>query len=127
MKTTQRVSRLFGLTGLLAASAGVWFAAPAGATFTGVANGNVAFASICNSTIGQAVYSLNPNGSPPPTYTCPGGTAPNYTQSTAGSIDSMPYFSSQGTTLYFSSDSATGTILERTATSPSTTWPTRPR
>jgi hypothetical protein len=104
MKTTQRVSRLFGLTGLLAASAGVWFAAPAGATFTGVANGNVAFASICNSTIGQAVYSLNPNGSPPPTYTCPGGTAPNYTQSTAGSIDSMPYFSSQGTTLYFSSD-----------------------
>ena len=96
--------RVMGLAGLLVATAGVWFAAPAGATFTGATNGNVAFASICNSTIGQAIYSLNPNGSPPPTYTCPGGTAPNYTQSTAGSIDSMPYFSSQGTTLYFSSD-----------------------
>ena len=104
MKTTLRISRLFGLAGLLAAWAGIWIAAPAGATFTGASNGNVAFASICNSTIGQAVYSLNPNGTSPPTYTCPGGTAPNYTQSTAGSIDSMPYFSSQGTTLYFSSD-----------------------
>jgi hypothetical protein len=104
MKPTLRASRLFGIGGLLATSAGIWYAAPAGATFTGASNGNVAFASICNSTIGQAVYSLNPNGGSPPTYTCPGGTAPNYTQSTAGSIDSMPYFSSQGTTLYFSSD-----------------------
>ncbi len=102
MKTS--LPRVMGLAGLLVATAGIWFAAPAGATFTGATNGNVAFASICNSTIGQAIYSLNPNGSPPPTYTCPGGTAPNYTQSTAGSIDSMPYFSSQGTTLYFSSD-----------------------
>jgi hypothetical protein len=102
MKTS--LTRVTGLAGLLVATAGFWFAAPAGATFTGATNGNVAFASICNSTIGQAVYSLNPNGSSAPTYSCPGGTAPNYTQSTAGSIDSMPYFSSQGTTLYFSSD-----------------------
>ena len=54
--------------------------------------------------IGQAIYSVKPVGSPPPTYSCPGGTAPNSTQSTAGSIDSMPYFSSQGTALYFSSN-----------------------
>ena len=73
-------------------------------TFTGATNGNVAFASVCTATIGQAIYSVNPVGSPPPTYSCPGGTTPNSTQSTAGSIDSMPYFSSQGTTLYFSSD-----------------------
>jgi Tol biopolymer transport system component len=95
---------LLGLLGILAITAGFWAPAPAGATFSGAQNGNVAFASICDSNTGQAVYSLNPNGSPPPTYTCPGGTSPTYTQSTAGSIDSMPYFSSQGTTLYFSSD-----------------------
>ena len=86
-------------------AAGIWAPLPAGATFTGAANGNVAFASICDGTnIGQAIYSVNPNGSPVPTSTCPGGTAPNYTESTAGSIDSMPSFSSQGTTLYFASN-----------------------
>ena len=63
----------------------------------------MAFISICDSNIGQAVYSVNPVGSPPPTYACPGGANP-YTQSTAGSADSMPYFSSQGTTLYFASN-----------------------
>jgi hypothetical protein len=90
--------------GIMAITAGISYPVPAGATFSGAQNGNVAFASICNSNTGQAIYSINPNGSPPPTYTCPGGTSPNYTQTTAGSIDSMPYFSSQGTTLYFSSD-----------------------
>jgi len=88
----------------MAITAGISYPVPAGATFSGAQNGNVAFTSICNSNTGQAIYSINPNGSPVPTYTCPGGTSPNYTQSTAGSIDSMPYFSSQGTTLYFSSD-----------------------
>jgi len=97
-------SRAVGLMGILLMAAGIWAPVPAGAAFSGATNGNVAFASICTSTIGQATYSLNPNGSPPPTYSCPGGTSPNYTQSTAGSIDSMPYFDSQGTTLYFSSD-----------------------
>jgi len=80
--------------GILLMAAGIWAPVPAGAAFSGATNGNVAFASICTSTIGQATYSLNPNGSPPPTYSCPGGTSPNYTQSTAGSIDSMPYFDS---------------------------------
>ena len=97
-------ARALAVIGILLITAGIWAASPAGATFSGATNGNVAFISICNATIGQATYSLNPNGSPPPTYSCPGGTAPNSTQSTAGSIDSMPYFSSQGTTLYFSSD-----------------------
>lgn len=96
--------RALAVMGIFLITAGIWAPSPAGATFTGATNGNVAFASICTSTVGQAVYSLNPVGSPPATYTCPGGTSPNYTQSTAGSIDSMPYFSSQGTTLYFASD-----------------------
>jgi Tol biopolymer transport system component len=78
-------------------------AGPAGATFSGN-NGNVAFVSTCDGTIGQAVYSVNPNGNPPPTYNCVDGAAPTYTQSTAGSIDTEPYFSSTGTTLYFSSN-----------------------
>jgi hypothetical protein len=93
--------------GLALMVAGILAPASAGATFPagpGGSNGNVAFAAICSSDVGQAVYSISPNGSPPPTYTCPGGTSPNYTQSTAGSIDAMPYFSSQGTTLYFSSN-----------------------
>ncbi len=103
MKRSRRVSRVFGLTGLLVATAGLWLAAPAGATFTGATNGNIAFAvAACNAS-GQAIFSLNPSGGPPP-YTCPGGTPPNFTQSTAGAIDSMPYFSSLGTTLYFASD-----------------------
>lgn len=108
MKWSLRVSRVVGLAGLLAASAGFWFAAPAGATFTGVTNGNVAFTVASCSASGQAIYSLNPVGGPPPPppYTCPGGAPPNLTQSTAGGIDSMPYFSSLGTTLYFASDRA---------------------
>jgi hypothetical protein len=89
--------------GVLLITAGAWAPAPAGATFGGSSNGNVAFISICDSNIGQAVYSVSPVGSPPPTYACPGGTNP-YTQSTAGSADSMPSFSSQGTTLYFASN-----------------------
>jgi hypothetical protein len=98
------VSASMRVSGLGLIVAGILVPTSAGATFTGAENGNVAFAAICRSDIGQAVYSVNPNGGPPPTYTCPGGTAPNYTQSTAGSEDSMPYFSSQGTTLYFSSN-----------------------
>ena len=104
MNSWAPVSRICGLMGIMAITAGIWYPSPAGATFSGAQNGNVAFASICDSNTGQAIYSISPNGSTPPTYTCPGGTAPNYTQSTAGSLDSMPYFSSQGTTLYFSSD-----------------------
>jgi hypothetical protein len=104
MISMTRPSRLLGLMGIMAITVGISYPVPAGATFSGAQNGNVAFASICDSNTGQAIYSINQNGSPPPTYTCPGGAPPNYTQSTAGSIDSMPYFSSQGTTLYFSSD-----------------------
>ena len=89
--------------GALLITGGVWVPTPAGATFGGTSPGNVTFISICDSNIGQAVYSVNPVGSPPPTYACPGGTTP-YTQSTAGSADSMPSFSSQGTTLYFASN-----------------------
>ncbi len=87
------------IAGVVMAGAGL-----AGASFPGSANGNVAFASFCDGNIGQAIYSLNPNPSPTPTYTCPGGAAPNYTQSTAGSTDSMPYFSANGSTLYFASN-----------------------
>jgi len=94
----QRTSRALALLGTLLIVAGVSAPVPAGATFAG-SNGNVAFISICNSA-GQAVYSVDPSG----TSSCPGGAAPNYVQSTAGAADSMPYFSSQGTTLYFSSD-----------------------
>jgi hypothetical protein len=104
MRSSTRLPQLVGLLGIVAVTAGFWSPVPAGATFSGAQNGNVAFASICNSNTGQAVYSLNPNGSPPPTYACPGGATPSYTPSTAGSIDAMPYFSSQGSTLYFSSD-----------------------
>ena len=104
LRTMLTRPRTLALMGILLIAAGVWAPVPASATFIGATNGNVAFASVCTATIGQAIYSVNPVGSPPPTYSCPGGTAPNSTQSTAGSIDSMPYFSSQGTTLYFSSD-----------------------
>ncbi len=89
--------------GALLITAGLWAPLPAGATFEGATPGNLAFISICDSNIGQAIYSVNPVGGPPPTYACPGG-ANAYTQSTAGSADSMPYFSSQGTTLYFASN-----------------------
>ena len=84
--------------------------AVAGATFLGASNGNVGFIAICDGVnIGQAVYSLSPNGSPPPTYSCPGGAAPNYTQSSAGGTDAMPFFSSDGSTLYFASNRSNGT------------------
>ena len=93
-----------GTMGLLLIAAGIWAPAQAGATFTGSANGNIAFAAVCNGPQGQPTWTLNPNGSPPPTSTCPGGTAPNYTQETAGSTDSMPFFDATGTEIYFSSD-----------------------
>jgi len=96
-------ARAVALVGILLITAGVLAPRPAAATFSGATNGNLAFASICG-VAGQATYSLDPNGASPPTYTCPGGASPNYTQSTAGSIDAMPFFSSQGTTLYFSSN-----------------------
>jgi hypothetical protein len=95
--------------GLVLIWAAIGTTTPAGATFSGTTsggisgNGNVAFAAICNATIGQAVYSLDPNVTST-TYSCPSGTPPNYTQSSAGSIDSMPYFDSSGTQLYFSSN-----------------------
>jgi Tol biopolymer transport system component len=72
----------------------------ASATFEG-ANDAIAFASTCNS--GEAIYSV-PTGETD--TACPGnsyGDTP-YTQSTSGSIDAMPYFSSDGGTLFVSSD-----------------------
>ena len=85
MISMTRPSRLLGLMGIMAITVGISYPVPAGATFSGAQNGNVAFASICDSNTGQAIYSINQNGSPPPTYTCPGGAPPHYTQSTAGS------------------------------------------
>jgi len=102
------VPRLLAAGGIAVFGAGLFVPSVAGAMFPGASNGNIAFAAICDPTIGQPVYSLNPNGSPPPTYSCPLGTAPNYTQSTAGSTDSMPYFSADGLTLYFASSRANG-------------------
>jgi len=101
-----RLDRVLMAAGVAALGLGTVLANPAlaGATFPGSQNGNVDFIAICDGNIGQATYSLNPNGTPPPTYTCPGGAAPNYTQTSAGSIDSMPYYSAAGTTLYFSSN-----------------------
>ena len=89
--------------GMLVGASGVAFA-----TFPGTTNGDIAFVAVCNPSIGQAIYSVDPNGSPPPTYSCPGGTAPYYSQTTAGAIDSMPYFSATGSTLYFSSSRGAG-------------------
>jgi hypothetical protein len=75
----------------------------AGATFAG-GDGDIAFASICSNTIGQAVYSVSPIGSPPPTYSCPGGSGAAYTQRSAGSADSMPFFDATGSVMYFASN-----------------------
>jgi hypothetical protein len=68
--------------GAVLAAAGITATAGvAGATFTGASNGKVGLIATCDGVnIGQAVYSIDPNGSPPPTYSCPGGTAPNYTE-----------------------------------------------
>ena len=72
----------------------------ASATFPG-ANDAIAFASSCGNT--EAIYSV-PNGTVD--AVCPGAGSPQYTQSTSGSIDSMPFFSSDGGRLYFSSSRA---------------------
>ena len=98
-----QISRGLFAGGIALVIGGAFVPVPAQASFPGTTNGNVAFIAICDSNIGQSVYSVNPNGSSPPTYTCPGGSAPNYTQSTAGSTDSMPFFSADGAALYFSS------------------------
>jgi len=73
----------------------------ASATFPG-ANDAITFSSSCGN--GEAIYSV-PNGTT--NSECPPGNPPAnpaYTQNTAGSIDAMPFFSSDGGTLYFSSD-----------------------
>ena len=102
-----QISRLLYACGITLVIGGALVPTAAQASFPGSTNGNLAFVAICDPTIGQPVYSLDPSGAPPPTYSCPSGTAPNYTQSTAGSTDSMPYFSADGNTLYFSSSRAT--------------------
>ncbi len=105
MRLSAGASRVLGLAVIVVAATFTWPPTLAGATFPGTENGNVAFVAICDGqNIGQAIYSLNPNGSTPPTYSCPDGAAPSSTQSTAGSIDSMPYFSADGSTLFFASD-----------------------
>jgi hypothetical protein len=73
----------------------------ASATFPG-GNDAIAFSSSCGN--GEAIYSV-PNGTT--NSECPPGAPPAnpaYTQNTTGSIDAMPFFSSNGSTLYFSSD-----------------------
>jgi hypothetical protein len=80
----------------------------ASATFPG-ANDAITFYSSCGSI--QAIYSV-PNGTT--ISECPPGnpasgppyTNPPYTQSTSASIDAMPFFSSDGGTLYFESNRA---------------------
>ena len=100
---------LLGIAAVLLGTSPILGADVAEATFPGAQNGNISFVAICDGTnIGQAIYSLNPNGNPPPTYTCPGGTPPNYVQSTAGATDSMPYFSANGSNLYFASSRGNG-------------------
>ncbi len=101
LKAMHAGPRALVVMGVVLITAVVWAPVPAAATFQG-SQGNVAFVANCGPA-GQAIYSVSPVGSPPPTYSCPGGTNP-YTQSTAGSADSMPYFSSQGSTLYFASN-----------------------
>ena len=119
-------ARALVVTGALLITAGIWAPVPAGATFTGATPGNVAFIAICNGEHRTTVYSLNPVGVPPPTYTCPGGTSPEYTQSTAGSA--TPCRTSRlGVRRSTSPATASrGTTREPMATSPSTKWRTRP-
>ncbi len=101
MRLSAGASRVLGLAVIVVAATFTWPPTLAGATFPGTENGNVAFVAICDGQdIGQAIYSLNPNGSTPPTYSCPSGAAPSSTQSTAGSIDSMPYFSADGSNCF---------------------------
>jgi Tol biopolymer transport system component len=70
----------------------------ASATFAGP-NDVIAFSSTCGSTV--AIYTV-PNGTVD--SVCPTTGSPSYTQATSGSIDAMPFWSSDGNTLYFSSD-----------------------
>jgi len=87
--------------GLLATGGVLAGVGVASATFPGT-NDAIAFASTCGNT--EAIYSVA-NGTT--NSECPPGTPPAnpaYTQSTSGSIDAMPFFSSDGGTLYFSSD-----------------------
>jgi len=105
---SRRGSLLLAAGGFVLILGGLFIPSAAEATFPNAGNGNVGFIAICDGTIGQAVYSIDPNGNPPSTYSCPGGAAPNYTQATAGSTDSMPYFSADGGTLYFASNRANG-------------------
>lgn len=112
---------LLGTAALLVTTPALLTGGVASASFPGASNGNIGFVAICDPNVGQPVYSLNPNGSPPPTYTCPGGTAPNYTQTTAGATDSMPYFSADGARVYFSSNrAASGTFAVYSVPYPST-------
>lgn len=93
----KRLATIFAATAILAVAS----ALPAAATFPGAADGKVAFVAICDgATIGQAVYTIDPSA----TSTCPGGAPPHYTQATSGATDSMPYFTSDGTKLYFASN-----------------------
>jgi hypothetical protein len=83
---------------LLATGGVVIDAGVAGATFPGT-NNVIAFASTCGNT--EAIYTV-PNGTAD--AVCPTTGTPAYTQATSGSIDAMPFWSSTGNTLYFSSD-----------------------
>jgi Tol biopolymer transport system component len=105
MRLSAGASRALGLAGAVVVAAFTSAPTLAGATLPGAEDGNVAFVAICDGQkIGQAIYSLNPNGGSPLTFSCPGGTAPSSTQASAGSIDSMPYFSADGTTLFLASN-----------------------
>ena len=105
-RSRRRIDRAMIAVGAAALGAGtaIWAGGVAEASFAGSANGKIGFVAICDPSIGQAVYTVDPNGSPPATYNCPGRTAPDYTQSTAGATDSMPFFAKDGQTLFFSSD-----------------------
>jgi hypothetical protein len=83
---------------LLAAGLVVGGAGVASASFSGGSNGDIAWAAICNGNFGQEAYSA-PNTAT--NETCP---YPSPNPVTAGPGDSMPYFSSDGAKVYFSSN-----------------------
>jgi hypothetical protein len=89
-------------TALLGASVVMTPITPAGATFAG-SNGVLAWAAICGVN-GQQLWT-EPNTTTG--ATCPGAGSPVYSQLTAGSADSMPYFDSDGGEVYFSSNRVT--------------------
>ncbi|MBV9659920.1 MAG: PD40 domain-containing protein [Acidimicrobiales bacterium] len=110
-----RIYKLLVAAGAAMMSGGLATAAPlpAGATFAGQQNGNLVWSAICVTNDpnggGQQLWTASPSQS---NLTCPGTAETpqnppspynHYLPVTAGQPDSMPYFSADGKTVYFSS------------------------